>query len=365
MMWTVTSYGDAAWKARTPPTEWLADGLLARREISSVYGPPGSGKSLLAADLGFHIARGTPEWHGRKLRRAGVAYAALERAALVRRRFDFLVSTYGPIVPGDNYIPLAVMEGPLDLSDLGSVNRFAMQIDAMGKDGSLKDGEGRIMDPQLVIIDTLSRAFGGGDENSSVDMAKVVSHMQYIESLITEWPIHWMLIHHTPDANARKLRGHGALLGALDRTICIEKFGRAGEGRLVSITKANDGPEGEVVALKIEGVDTPAGSMPAFREMSTLEAATEKGNRNEQRVSRYKVAAIEALKTLAKTTTDPIPLAEWRAMFSARVKGGTDASKRKAFYRSKKDLLASGEVEEDDRGVWLGTSGTDATNVPN
>jgi hypothetical protein len=43
---------------------WLVKGLLGVGEMSSFYGEPGSGKSVLVEDLGLHIAAGRP-WHGR------------------------------------------------------------------------------------------------------------------------------------------------------------------------------------------------------------------------------------------------------------------------------------------------------------
>ena len=65
--------------------QWLVHHLLAVSELSAFYGEPGSGKSVLAEDIGLHLAAGLP-WFGRAVRKSAVLYVALERAAVVARR---------------------------------------------------------------------------------------------------------------------------------------------------------------------------------------------------------------------------------------------------------------------------------------
>src|SRR5690349_12075151 len=65
--------------------EWLVHNLLGHGEASTMYGKPGDGKSLLAEDLGLHVAARWP-WHGRPVRGGAVLYIALERRKLVERR---------------------------------------------------------------------------------------------------------------------------------------------------------------------------------------------------------------------------------------------------------------------------------------
>ena len=42
--------------------EWTVHNLLGHGEASALYGKPGDGKSVLAEDLGLHVATGRP-WH--------------------------------------------------------------------------------------------------------------------------------------------------------------------------------------------------------------------------------------------------------------------------------------------------------------
>jgi AAA domain len=44
--------------------EWLVHNFLGHAEASAMYGKPGDGKSVLAEDLGLHVAAAW-RWHGR------------------------------------------------------------------------------------------------------------------------------------------------------------------------------------------------------------------------------------------------------------------------------------------------------------
>ena len=68
-----------------PRKVWLVHDYLGAAELSCIFGPPGSGKSVLAGDLAAHVASGRL-WFGRRVQQGGVLYVAIERAALVKRR---------------------------------------------------------------------------------------------------------------------------------------------------------------------------------------------------------------------------------------------------------------------------------------
>jgi hypothetical protein len=99
----------------------------------------------------------------------------------------------------------------------------------------------------LVIIDTVSRALCGGDENSSKDMGGLVTTTALLQE---RTQAHILLVHHTP-WDGDRLRGHGALLGAVDTTLSVSNVGGV---RYFKVVKANDSEEGQTVAFTIEGV---------------------------------------------------------------------------------------------------------------
>lgn len=56
---------------------YLVKGWLARGAVSMLYGPSNTGKSFLALDIAYHVAKGVP-WGGRRVRQGNVLYVAAE-----------------------------------------------------------------------------------------------------------------------------------------------------------------------------------------------------------------------------------------------------------------------------------------------
>jgi hypothetical protein len=99
----------------------------------------------------------------------------------------------------------------------------------------------------LIVIDTLSRALAGGDENSPKDMGAIVTTTAQLQEATGG---HVLWIHHMPHDGDR-MRGHGALLGAMDTTLHVCK---SGTGRTATVVKANDSEEGECITFDLESV---------------------------------------------------------------------------------------------------------------
>jgi hypothetical protein len=215
--------------------EWLIGGLLGAGDGSAWYGIPGCGKSVLVQDMGMHLAAGR-EWHGRAVKQGAVLYVALERKKLVERRAIAFRERHAIAD-----IPFAVVGGVFDLRTpqaVATLIETAREIEA-------ETGE----TIALIVIDTISRAMCGGDENSPKDMGAIVAATSRLQS---ETKAHVLWVHHMPQDGAERLRGHGALLGAMDTTVHVEKL--ADDLRLASVVKANDSEEGERVAFSLESI---------------------------------------------------------------------------------------------------------------
>ena len=61
-----------------PVKRWLVKDFIGAGELSCVYGPPGSAKSVLVGDLAAHIAYGK-EWMGRRVTQGAVGPAGSAR----------------------------------------------------------------------------------------------------------------------------------------------------------------------------------------------------------------------------------------------------------------------------------------------
>jgi hypothetical protein len=212
---------------------WLVHGLLGQGEASAVYGQPGSGKSVLIEDMALHIAAGR-DWHGKPGQRGAVVYVALERRKLVERRARAFGKKHGL-----DDLPFAIVGGVYDFRIPATATWLA---DICAQVARLT-GEKVV----LIVIDTLSRALAGGDENSPKDMGAIVTATAQLQEATGG---HVLWVHHMPHDGDR-MRGHGALLGAMDTTLHVCK---AGTGRTATVVKANDSEEGECITFDLESV---------------------------------------------------------------------------------------------------------------
>ena len=121
-------------------------------------------------------------------------------------------------------LPFKVIRGPLDFRD----PQVAADIVATLEDLARRHG----CEAGLIIVDTVSRALCGGDENSPKDMGALIANIGRIQSAIG---VHIALTHHQPVDGKERMRGHGALLGAVDTTIhVVNKDG----ARLAEVVKS-------------------------------------------------------------------------------------------------------------------------------
>jgi hypothetical protein len=214
---------------------WVVHHLLALGEISVAYGEPGSGKSVLVEDVGLHVAAGL-DWHGRPVRQAAVLYVALERANVVARRALAFAKEHNL---ERARLPFTMVRGPLDFRDPGVARSIIATVTDLAKRYTCEAG--------LIIVDTVSRALYGGDENSPKDMGQLIANLGHIQGDVEA---HLLLTHHQPNDKDR-MRGHGALLAAVDTTIHVTK---TAAGRLAEVVKSSDHEEGQRIAFGLKSV---------------------------------------------------------------------------------------------------------------
>lgn len=228
--------------------EWLVRGMFGAGEFSIVYGDPGSGKSVLAADLAFHVAAGL-DWHGRAVRPGAVLFVAAERAKLTERRLAALVMKYDRpearlVILGEHY-------------DFFSQKNDALRL----ADTALHVGQMTSADPVLIVIDTVARVIPGADENHSRDIGRFVEN---VDIIVRETGAHVMCIHHAGKDKTKGMRGSTALLGAADTTLFVEKLEI---DRTATVDKSNDEGEGESITFALE-------SFELFVDPETAETTT-------------------------------------------------------------------------------------------
>jgi putative DNA primase/helicase len=212
-----------------PPMRWIAQGAIPAEGLAALYGASGSGKSFLTLDMGCAVAAGDGSWFGLRVSQAPVTYVCLEGEAGMGKRVKAWSLAHNTPLPD----ALRFIKQPFDLlSD--DVSELANAVIAGGGAGG------------LVIIDTLNRAAPGADENSSVDMGKIIMAAKNLQNLIGGVVL---LVHHTGKDATKGLRGHSSLYAALDGAIEVVKTANRLEW---SVAKSKDDVTGNTNSFKLE-----------------------------------------------------------------------------------------------------------------
>ena len=295
---------------KLPPARWLVDRYLPENALVVVCGPPGEGKTFAALDWMLCIATGEP-WLGHKTRHGEVVYIYAEGTSGLRKRYKAWCEPRGlNSAPRFRAIPSAV--NMLDGDDRGCL---ATAIKEAG------------LTPQVIVIDTLARNFGAGDENMTKDMNAFVAGCAMLrEEYFPGATV--LVIHHTGKNVKRGARGAIALTCAADVEFLVTML-RKGAIKLEN-RKQKDTELLPVLNLRL----VPVGENCVIRAADDLAQAT-------------KDEAAETDATKGKETEDAV----YFALLSldregACYTGWLDASgKPKAtFERYRKKLIEAGRV---------------------
>lgn len=205
----------------SPPKDWIIDQVAGRGDLGVIFGEAGSGKTFLVIDLIMSALLGRP-WAGR-FRVSGplrVAFFAAEGRNGIGERFAAALEYYAA-EPGD-------LDG---FSYFQNVPRFGDVADLELLRAALKDAG---ITPDLVIIDTLSDASAGVNENDNAAMSEV---MRGAESLAYDLGCAVFLTHHT-GKNGEGFRGAMAIKDKSNVMIQVQK---TGDNRIMSCYKLKDG----------------------------------------------------------------------------------------------------------------------------
>lgn len=200
------------------PPEWLVDGILTQNGLSVLWGRSGAMKSFVALDIGMCVSTGTP-WHGKAVKQGPVVYVAAEGAHGLGRRAVGWRKTRGKDLqkPQFKLVPHNIA---MTSEDLEALVAAILELNIR---------------PALIIIDTLARTFGAGDENKQSDMNAYVSAADRLKDATGA---NVMIIHHSGVHEERRERGSNVLRGAADTVI---KVGRKDD----KIDIINAAPEGK------------------------------------------------------------------------------------------------------------------------
>ena len=216
-------------------SNYLVKRWLDRSGTSVIYGESNIGKSFFVLEMCYCIAAGIP-WYQYRTQQGPVAYLALEGGLGMNNRLYALQQKYQC-----KDVPLAVRRAPLDMlnseEDLQILAAMIQEIEA---------NYGKLA---MIVIDTLSRALAGGDENSSTDMGRMV---KIKDALAEQTGAHVCLIHHSGKDASRGARGHSLLRAAVSTEIELTKMDGIS---FATATKQRDQEPAEPFAFTLDSVE--------------------------------------------------------------------------------------------------------------
>ena len=210
-----------------PPVQWLVDRHIPKNSLGFLYSVPGAGKSFLALDLALHIAAGSPDWHGDTLRPGParrVLYLASEGGYGLRNRIEAWIARHRPPAVFDH--SFLVIEAAINFMAASDVQRLVRTVRSVGP----------AID--LVVVDTVSRALPGADENLQKDMTLFVRACDAVRQTCGGSVLG---IHHAGKSGT--MRGSSVLLGAGDFVFRLDRARGASVG-VLECEKQKDGPDG-------------------------------------------------------------------------------------------------------------------------
>lgn len=214
-----------------PPKTWLIDQILGTGDLGMLYGPPGSGKTFIVVDLiltaclGFTFARRfTID------RPLNIAYCAGEGLSGLPARFRAAAAYYG-VSDLPNFTFYEVVP---QLYSIPAVEPLLATLYHFVQEWQARQQAGEAQPLDLLIIDPLSSATIGADENSSKDIGRIIHLLRTASQTLCAAVL---LVHHSNKQGTGE-RGSSALRGAMD---CMLGVKREDKKFLLTCEKLKDG----------------------------------------------------------------------------------------------------------------------------
>ncbi|MCL7744357.1 helicase RepA family protein [Guyparkeria hydrothermalis] len=317
--------------ANAKPTQWLVRHYLPQEAFGVLFGPPAVYKSFQAIDWAACVATGTP-WNGQKVHRAPVVYINGEGPNGIKKRLVAWQRHHKVEIGGDQML---VSDKAVPMIEGGHLWEVLGQVDQMTDK------------PGLFVIDTLSRAFGGGDENGSVDMGAFVDACEHLRH---EYSATVLVVHHSSKADPKSGRGHTRLKGAIDTEFCMSREKDA--PALLTCTKMKDDREPDELGLEFEQITLPdIVDDEGFPAVTGVLLPTEKPAAAPRPMTpTQRLGVVTFAEAMDEFMT--VRLEAWRHAFYAKHTGDSRDTKNKAFNRMRAALADGGAIIQPSEYVY-------------
>lgn len=190
-------------RAKMGPINWCVNRFIPMSSIVELFGPPKQFKTFITVSIACCIATGR-KWHGQAVEQGLVVYVAGEGQEYLSRRMEawLIENNVNP-----DEMDMVVSNRSTAMTDIERVQELIECIRDTGRE------------PRLVVLDTLARNFGSGDENSTQHMNELVVNTEEIMLAFPKATV--MFIHHTGHGDVTRGRGSSVLFGAVDTAMRV------------------------------------------------------------------------------------------------------------------------------------------------
>ena len=327
----------------------FVEGLLTEGGMSVTYGESNCGKTFFMTDLALHVAAGM-EWNGRAVEEGGVIYCALEGSHGISNR----VTAWRQHHKMEGVItPFAIIPISINLLDPAADTERLIQ--------AITKAQAEMEKPvRLVVLDTLSRALSGGNENAPDDMGALVANIDRVRQATGA---HVNGVHHSGKDTAKGARGHSLLRAATDTEIEITRATKDSPS-VATVKKQRDLEiEGEWI-FKLTTVELGRNRRGKPVTSCIITPADPKTVKpSGPKLNMWQAMALQALKDAIGERGEMgfgnlprvkmVGVDTWRAKWWSRASIEPDNKKRATWARSKDRILLLNIAAHLDDKVWL------------
>lgn len=221
------------------PPQFLIDRHLPETGFGILYGDPGCGKSFIALDMALTLAYGLNDWHGDAIQPKGpkkVLYIAGEGASGFQSRIRAWQEMHKEQIQHRQCHAKFLFQS-VNFMKPDDIRLLVTAAREVGSEWA------------MIVVDTVSRAIPGADENLQKDMTIFVHACDALKDAMGAFVLG---VHHT--AKTGTMRGSSVFLGQADVVLRLTRQKGASIGRL-DCEKQKDAPDGWGDAYRLSVVE--------------------------------------------------------------------------------------------------------------
>lgn len=221
------------------PPQFLIDRHLPETGFGILYGDPGCGKSFIALDMALTLAYGLDDWHGDAIQPKGpkkVLYIAGEGASGFQSRIRAWQEMHKEQIQHRQCHAKFLFQS-VNFMKPDDIRLLVTAAREVGSEWA------------MIVVDTVSRAIPGADENLQKDMTIFVHACDALKDAMGAFVLG---VHHTAKTGA--MRGSSVFLGQADVVLRLTRQKGASIGRL-DCEKQKDAPDGWGDAYRLSVVE--------------------------------------------------------------------------------------------------------------